>query len=132
MVEALLLKYGFDLLMKPPKALDATGQPQPQVQEIAKDQSFADLMQTVLKCYHRTARYTSADIIERPWSRQAQYNARASALVRIEYRGVTGARYQMNVGMLAKPAALKTVVQTDSAQIPASNRCALADWVPIK
>jgi len=91
-------------------------------------QSFADLTRGVLNCYHRTARYVVADVIQAPWDRQAQYSADQSAVVRIVYTGVTGAQYQMFVAILAKQNAVRAAVLGDSARIPYSKQCELEQW----
>ena len=91
-------------------------------------QSFADLSREILHCYHRTARYRVADVIESPWSRQAQYGAEKSAVIRIQYVGVTGAPYQMHVAVLGKSDAIRAAVLGDSARVPYSKQCVLEQW----
>ena len=50
----------------------------------ALQSSFADLARGILHCYHPSARYQLADIVQEPWDRQQQYSADASALIRIQ------------------------------------------------
>jgi hypothetical protein len=38
----------------------------------------------------------------------------------------------MTVGVLAKPQALKTVIETDTAKVHAYESCELAEWVEVK
>jgi hypothetical protein len=91
-------------------------------------QSFADFSRGVLNCYHKTARYQVADVIQRQWPRQEQYGATQSAVVRIQYTGVSRARYMMDVAVLAKEDAFRTVVLQDTATIRYSTKCELEQW----
>jgi hypothetical protein len=96
---------------------------------VAKMQTtFADFSRGVLQCYHRTARYQFADVIQKPWSRQSQYGADNSAVIRIRYVGATGAPYEMVVGVLAKEKQVRTAVLQDNAKIPYSKKCSLEEW----
>jgi len=90
--------------------------------------SFADLTRGILHCYHRTARYQIADVLEKPWSRQNQYGAENSALVTIRYVGVTNTPYTMNVAILSKGNLIRTAVISDTARVPYSKRCQLENW----
>jgi hypothetical protein len=94
----------------------------------AMQQSFADLSRGVLNCYHRTARYVVADVIQAPFDRQAQYAAEQSAVVRITYTGISGAQYQMFVAVMAKQNAVRAAVLADSAAMRYSRKCELEQW----
>jgi hypothetical protein len=102
------------------------------VAKVQQDQRFADFAKAVLKCYHPTARYQGAAIERRPWARQKQYGAKGSAVMSVEYVGVSNAHYTMVVGVLAKPDAVKTVIDADTAVVKAYENCELADWVAVK
>lgn len=90
--------------------------------------SIADFSRGVLHCYHRTARYQFADVVQKPWARQGQYGASNSAVIRIRYSGVSGASYEMVVGVLAKEKQVRTAVLQDTAVVPYSKRCQLEEW----
>ena len=94
----------------------------------AMQASFADLTKGILNCYHRTARYQVADVVQAPWERQTQYGADKSAVVRITYGGMTGTQYQMYVVILGKDQAIRTAVLADSAKVPYSKACELEQW----
>ncbi|MGE5524375.1 MAG: hypothetical protein ACM3SS_11720 [Rhodospirillaceae bacterium] len=91
-------------------------------------ESFADLSRGILNCYHRTARFQLSDIIQKPWIREAQYGADNSALIRIQYTGLTASNYQMVVAVLGRGTQIRTAVITDSAVVPYSKRCELEQW----
>jgi hypothetical protein len=93
--------------------------------------NFADMTRAILLCYHGTARYRSADVVERPWTRQSQYGAQRSALVRIDYSGISSAKYRMMVAVMAKDDALRAHVVDDSAVIAANPKCALVNWMKV-
>jgi len=135
-IEAAVLQFAITVLASPPpqpaKGSKKSAPKVVQVVQVQRDLRFADFAAGVLKCYHPTARLQSAAIEQRPWVRQAQYEAKGSALVSIEYTGVTNTHYTMFVGVLSKPQAIKTVIQSDSAVVPAYEKCELADWVDVK
>ena len=94
-------------------------------------QAFADMSQQILKCYHPTARYQAADVIESPWSRQDQYKATKSTLLSIQFTGLTNAKYVMQVGLVERNGAVKTTVVQETSKIRASAKCALENWTPV-
>ena len=101
----------------------------PAVIDVTKMQaSFADLSKEVLLCYHKSARFRSADKLQQPWERQTQYAAENSAVVRIKYTGVSSAKYQMDVAVMVKSGKVRTAVINDSAVIPYNKRCQLEEW----
>lgn len=89
---------------------------------------IADASAEILKCYHKTARFQTVDIIQAPFERQSQYGADQSLLLRINYMGISGARYFMDVALLTRGDKGKAAVINDTAAIPYSKRCALNDW----
>lgn len=133
MIDAALLSFVTTMVVSPPQFPPKS--PKKAVVTVAKvqqDPRFADFAKAVLKCYHLTARYQGAAIERRPWAKQKQYGAKGSAVVSIEYLGVSNAHYTLVVGVLAKPDAVKTVIDSDSAVVKAYENCELADWVPVK
>ena len=101
----------------------------PAVVDVAKMQeSFADLSKQILLCYHHTARFRQSDVVQRPWSRQAQYAADNSAVLRIRYQGLTMTTYEMTVAVMVKEKKVRTAVVADSATVPYSKKCQLEDW----
>ena len=92
---------------------------------------FADMSQQILKCYHPTARFQSADVVESPWSRQSQYNATKSSLITIRFAGITNAKYEMQVGLVERDGAVKAAVLKETAKVRASSRCVLEKWTPV-
>jgi hypothetical protein len=131
-LETAVLQFALTMIAPPPQSAKAHKKPVPKIAVVQKDQRFADFAKGVLNCYHPTARYQSAAIEKRPWAQQAKYGAKSSALVSIEYLGVSNANYTMTVGVLAKPQALKTVIETDTAKVHAYESCELAEWVEVK
>lgn len=133
MLDTALLTFALTMVASPPQQpAKAPRKPAPKIAVVQKDQRFADFAKSVLKCYHPTARYQSAAIEKRPWTQQSKYGAKGSALVSIDYVGVSNANYKMTVGVLGKPKALKTVIQSDTAKVHAYENCELADWVEVK
>ena len=133
MIDTALLTFAMTMVASPPQfPSHAAKKPLPKIAQVQRDQRFADFARSVLKCYHPTARYQGAAIERRPWAKQKQYGAKGSALVSIEYLGVSNAHYTLVVGVLAKPSAVKTVIDSDSAVVKAYESCELADWYDVK
>ena len=134
MIDAALLSFALATVASPaqlpPKSAKKTVVVS--ASQVQKDQRFADFARSVLKCYHPTARYQGAAIERRPWGKQKQYGAKGSALLSIEYLGISNAHYTLVVGVLAKPQAIKTVIDSDSAVVKAYENCELADWYDVK
>jgi hypothetical protein len=86
-------------------------------------------MRAVLKCYHRTAQFSEADVLQTPWPRQAQYGADRSALVRIKFSGISGSKYSMVVAVMGRKSAMRVHVVQDDAVVPPSTKCGLDSWV---
>ena len=113
----------------PPKAPKKAA---PTIAVVQADPRFTEFATEVLKCYHPTARFRAATIVQRPWQRKAQDGAKGSAVISIEYIGISDATYTLVVGVLAKPEAIKTVIRTDTAKIKAYEQCELGEWVAVK
>jgi hypothetical protein len=133
MIDAAVLSFALSAVASPPQlAPKGPKKAAPSIAQVQKDQRFADFAKAVLKCYHPTARYQGAAIERRPWAKQKQYGAKGSALVSIEYLGVSNAHYTLVVGVLGKPQSIKTLIDSDSAVVKAYENCELADWVDVK
>jgi hypothetical protein len=133
MIDAALLSFALTAVASLPQLPPKTPRKAaPSITQVQKDQRFADFAKGVLKCYHPTARYQGAAIERRPWAKQKQYAAKGSAVVSIEYLGVSNAHYTMVIGVLGKPQSIKTVIESDTAVVKAYENCELADWVDVK
>jgi hypothetical protein len=95
---------------------------------IATSRDFNDLGKGILKCYHGTARFRSAHLLEAPWHKQPEYGADRSALIRISYLGASGQQYSMMVGLIGKQTKIRAAIQSDNAKVPASGKCGLNNW----
>ena len=132
MIETAVLTFALTMVPSPPQQSAKALRSRYQRLQRYRRTSFADFAKGVLKCYHPTARYQSAAIEKRPWPDQKKYGAKGSALVSIQYVGVSNANYTLAVGVLAKPGAIKTVIQSDTAKVHAYENCELGDWVEVK
>jgi hypothetical protein len=132
MIETALLSFALTAIAPPPQPPKAPKKAVPTVAQVQKDPRFEAFAKGVLNCYHPTARYRAASNVKRPWERQAQYGAKGSALVSIEYVGVSNANYTMVIGVLTKPGAIKTGIRSDTAKVRAYENCELNDWVEVK
>lgn len=103
----------------------------PRTANVQKFQGLADMSQQILKCYHPTARFQTADVIETPWSRQDQYSATKSSLISIQFVGLTNAKYVMQVGLVERNETIKAVVVQETSKIRASAKCELENWTPL-
>src|SRR5437867_3650435 len=105
------ISIALTLLMKNPDAAvsAAKSAERPAVVDTTKmHASFADLSREVLKCYHKTAHFELSDVVQRPWTRQAQYAADNSAVIRIRYTGVSTSRYEMLVAVMVQNSKVRT------------------------
>lgn len=87
--------------------------------------SFADTAKEILSYYHRTVRFVVADAIQKRWDRQDQYGASQSASMRISYKGLSSAPFQMTVAILNRDQAVLTAVLEDTATVPYNKKCQL-------
>ena len=92
-------------------------------------QSVADFAIEALRCYHKTAKFRQVYSVGRNWSRQAQCGAEASVGLRVQYYGISGTPFSMEVILLVKPNQIRTVVASDTALVPHSKQCALENWI---
>jgi hypothetical protein len=91
-------------------------------------ESFADLSTGILKCYHKTAHYQFSDVVQQPWSRQSQYAAENSAIIRIKYTGISTTPYEMIVAVMVRNDQVRTAVLADTAIVPFNKKCQLEQW----
>ena len=97
--------------------------------DIAKMQgSLVDTAKGILTCYHRTGKFRQVDILGTPWNRAEQYGAERSAVVRIQFQGMTTTPYQMIVAVMIKGNAVRSAVIQENTIIPYNKRCQLEDW----
>ncbi|MBV8503390.1 MAG: hypothetical protein JO006_16925 [Paucibacter sp.] len=97
--------------------------------DVAKMQgSLVDLSKGILKCYHHTANFQQTDIVGSPWDRAWQYGAERSAVLRIRFTGLTSARYEMVVAVMAKGDAVRSAVISENSPVHHSGKCELEDW----
>ena len=133
-LDPVTLTFAVTMLASPPQpAAPPAKKPAPvKTVTVQQDPQFGKFALAVLKCYHGTARYLNGKIEQRPWPGQAKYDAKGSALITIDYLGLSAATYTMTVAVLAKPGAVKAVITADNAKVPAYDQCDLADWVQVK
>ena len=134
MIEAATLAFALTTIAVPPQypPTAAKKPPAPKIAVVQDDPRFARFATSVLKCYHPTARFRNATIVQRPWQRKTQDGAKGSAVIAIEYVGISDATYTLTVGVLGRPEAIKTVIRSDTAKIKAWDQCELGDWVAVK
>jgi hypothetical protein len=90
--------------------------------------SVADTADSIIRCYHPSGRLKTVDVVEAPWSRQNDWNAMSSAVLRIHWRG-TIKDYVSTVGLVEHDGQVHAVLLEDGAIIPANHHCALDGWV---
>ena len=133
MIETAVLSFALTAIALPPQLPPkAPKKPALKIAQVQADPRFTDFAKAVLHCYHPTARFREATIVQRPWQRQAQEGAKGSAVVSIEYVGISDANYTLTVGVLAKPEAIRTVIRTDTAKVRAWDQCELENWLAVK
>jgi hypothetical protein len=133
MIETALLSFALTTIALPPQLPPkAPKKPAMKIAQVQQDPRFTNFAKGVLHCYHPTARYQAASIVQRPWQRQKEYGAKGSALISIEYLGVSNANYTIVVGVLGKPQQIKTVIRSDTAVVHAYENCELGDWVDVR
>lgn len=90
--------------------------------------SVSDFAMETLTCYHKTARFRGVEVLGAPWPDQVKYGAENSAVLRINFQGISGLQYQMIVAAMAKENSYRTFVMQDSATIPYNINCKLERW----
>lgn len=128
-MDALVLAFKFlldnpDMAAEGARVLMAPGQVT--VQQMG--QSFADLSRGILRCYHKTATYHEAQVLAKPWRGQSQYSADGSAVIGIQYSGMTGSAYRMAVAFMWQGQKIRTHVLMDTATVPWNRGCQLENW----
>ncbi|MGI4846768.1 MAG: hypothetical protein ACRYGK_01305 [Janthinobacterium lividum] len=108
--------------------LNETSRDGRQVASITGSPAFDRMARSVLKCYHGTARYRDAHLLEAPWEKQLAWHGDRSALIRISYAGASGQQYSMMVGLVGRSGMLKAEIQSDNARAKPNPRCSLNDW----
>jgi hypothetical protein len=135
-IEMMVAKALFEMVMSaPPRAPDAKSKPPvtAPATAMANADNFADAMRETLKCYHHTAKFSQADVIQAPWPRQSQYGATQSAVVRIGFTGAyTGSKYSMTVAVMVRDGMVRTHFLEQTVKVPASSKCALENWVKVE
>lgn len=122
----------------PPAQTAQTTEVRPQVRRpgtvnlTAAQDSFADLSREIILCYHPSAQFDVADVVETPWARQEQYRADSSALVKIQYTGIGGNHYVMSVAVLGREKKVRTAVVSDTAAIRYNQKCQLQEWTGLE
>jgi hypothetical protein len=134
MIDTALLAFAATMVASPPQyPPKSPKKPVVAAAKVQQDARFGDFAKAVLKCYHPTARYQGAAIEKRPWAKQKQQaGAKGSAVVSIDYLGVSNAQYTLRVAVLAKPDGVKTVIESDTAKVKAYENCELGDWNAVK
>lgn len=121
----------FMALVKNPElaASAAQGAMKPGTVDVAKMQgSLADMSKGILTCYHKSAKFRQTDVVATPWDRAWQYGAERSAVVRIQFQGVSTTPYQMVVAVMIKGNSVRSAVVSENTMIPYSKKCELEDW----
>ena len=96
---------------------------------VAKMQvSLVDTAKGILTCYHRTGKFRQVDVLGTPWNRAAQYGAERSAVIRIQFQGMTTTTYQMTVAVMIKGNAVRSAVIQENTVISYNKKCELEDW----
>jgi hypothetical protein len=92
--------------------------------------SPAEVVESVLRCYHPASRFKQVNVLQLPWERQADWNADSSAVLEIEWNGgFTGNPYRTVVALVRRASAMRGIVLEDDSPVPASGGCALNHWV---
>jgi len=106
----------------------------PEASETRMPETFADLAENILHCYHHTARYQLAEVAQTPWDREGQYGGGDnSALIRIRYFGaISGDQYEINVGLVSRRDQIRTTVVSDNSPILWNANCQLENWTTLE
>lgn len=105
----------------------------PEADETRMPETFADLANVILHCYHHAARYQRADVVQAPSDREGQYGGENSALVRIRYFGTSSDDlYEINVGLVSRQHQIRTTVVNDNSPISRDADCQLENWTTLE
>jgi hypothetical protein len=91
--------------------------------------NLADASTAILKCYHPTASYRHAQIIQGPWSRQGEFGAQRSIVIQIDYEGLAGVPHVMAAALMVRPDSVRTFIVDDRNDIRPNKKCELEKWV---
>lgn len=96
-------------------------------------ETFADVAEGILHCYHPGARYHAAELVESPWDHDDRDGADASALIRILYWIERSADvHEMNVGLLGREDRVRTTLVSDDRADGQSANCKLESWTRLE
>jgi len=105
----------------------------PDETETRMPEIFADLAGSILQCYHQTARYRLADVMQAPWDGQVQYGGDDSALIRIRYFGaISDNVYEMDVALVSRQDQIRAAVLNDNSPVDWNPNCQLERWTTLK
>jgi len=105
----------------------------PEADETRMPETFADLTESILHCYHQTARYQSAEVAQAPWEQEGRYGeADHSALIRIRYLHGTSDPYEMNIGLVGRQRQIRTAVVSDNSPTLSNANCQLENWTTLE
>lgn len=99
-----------------------------QVDTARLTESLADFAIQTLKCYHKTAHFRNVEVIGTQWPEQSKFGAEKTVLLRIDFTGVTGSKYQMAVAAMTKGASFRTFVVRENSLIQYNKNCSLEYW----
>ncbi len=99
--------------------------------QIETPASITELGEIALDCYHRTGKFKSIQVLERPWSRGGNYAAVSSVLVQVNWQELFGGPLRTRIGIVARDNQIRTIVQDTESPIPANRSCALNRWVKV-
>ena len=95
--------------------------------------TLPEIGDAALLCYHPTARFLQAELLESPWSGGELWQAERSSLISIEYAGaLTRQSYVLTVALIERGGNVRGVLLADSALVPASPLCSLNHWTAAK
>ena len=106
----------------------------PELDETRMPETFADLAKSILHCYHHTARYRGADVMQAPWDYEGQHGGGDnSALIRIRYFAASSDDlYEINVGLVARHKRIRGTVVSDSSPAGWDADCQLENWATLE
>ena len=106
----------------------------PDASETRMPETFADLTKSILHCYHHTARYQGAEVVQTPWDYEGQHGGGDnSALIRIRYFGANSEDvYEINVGLVARQKRIHGTVVSDSSPVGWDADCKLETWATLE
>lgn len=99
--------------------------------QIETPASITKLGEIALDCYHRTGKFQSIQVLERPWRRGGNYAAVSSVLIQVNWKELFGGPIRTRIGIVARDNQIRTIVQDTESPIPANRSCALNRWVKV-